>query len=64
MSTAVGHFDLEEHRARLRKMTDAQLLRHGRAALEQVKNDKNPLPVHVVQLNEARAEWRRRHPKV
>jgi hypothetical protein len=64
MSMAVGHFDLEEHRKRLRKMTDAQLLRHGRAARELVKNDKNPLPVYVVQLNEARAEWRRRHPKV
>ena len=30
----------------------------------EVKNDKNPLPVYVTQLNEARAEWRRRHPKV
>jgi hypothetical protein len=63
MSMAVGRFDLEEHRKRLRKMTDEQLLRHGKAARELVENDKNPLPVYVVQLNEARAEWRRRHPK-
>jgi len=64
MSMAVGHFDIEEHRARLRKMTDEQLLRHGKAAGDLVENDPNPLPVHVTQLNEARAEWRRRHPKV
>jgi len=32
MSMAVGHFDLEEHRKRLRKMTDEQLLRHGKSA--------------------------------
>src|SRR5437764_690330 len=63
MSMAVGRFDLEEHRKRLRKMTDAQLLQHGNAAQE-VVNDKNPPPVYVVQLSEARAEWRRRHQKV
>jgi len=63
MSMAVGHFDLEEHRKRLRKMTDEQLLRHGKSARFLVENDKNPLPVFVLQLKEARAEWRRRHPK-
>jgi hypothetical protein len=63
MSMAVGHFDLEQHRERLRKMTDEQLLEHGKAARFMVKSDKNPLPVYVIQLNEARAEWRRRHPK-
>jgi hypothetical protein len=61
MSMAVGCFDLEEHRNRLRKMTDEQLLKHGKAAQELVKNDKNRLPVYVIHLNEARAEWRRRH---
>jgi hypothetical protein len=63
MSMAVGHFDLEQHRERLRKMTDEQLLEHGKAAREMTK-DKNPLPVFVIQLNEARKEWRRRHPQV
>jgi hypothetical protein len=63
MSMAIGRFDLEEHRKRLRKMTDEQLLAHGKAAREMTK-DKNPLPVFVIQLREARAEWRRRHPKV
>jgi len=44
-------------------MTDEQLLRHGKAAKNLVENDPNPLSVFVVQLNEARAEWRRRHPR-
>ena len=63
MSMAIGRFDLEEHRKRLRKMNDEQLLKHGIAARELTK-EKNPLPVYVIQLKEAREEWRRRHPKV
>jgi hypothetical protein len=63
MSMAIGQFDLEEHRKRLRKMTDEQLLRHGKAASALTK-DKNPLPVYVIQLKEAQEEWRRRHSKV
>jgi len=63
MSMAIGRFDLEQHRKRLRKMTDEQFLRHGKATRDLVENDPNPLPVYIVQLNEARAEWRRRHPK-
>ena len=55
MSMAVGHFDLEDHRKRLRKMSDDQLLRHGKAARELIENDKNPLPVFVLQLKETRA---------
>jgi hypothetical protein len=62
-SIAPGHFDLESHRKRLRKMTDEELLKHGKAAREMAK-DKNPLPVFVIQLNEARKEWRRRYPKL
>jgi hypothetical protein len=62
MSMAVGCFDLDEHRKRLRNMTDEELLKHGKAAREMAQ-DKNPLPVYVIQLNEARKEWRRRHPK-
>jgi hypothetical protein len=62
MGMAVGRFDLEEHRKRLRKMTDSQLLRHGEAARELVEGGKNLLPIYVIQLREARVEWRRRHP--
>jgi hypothetical protein len=56
---------LDEVRARLRKMSDADLLRFGRAAASLCKPDGNfgqaPRRVLVEQLQEARREWRRRH---
>jgi hypothetical protein len=61
-SMPIGRFDLEGHRKRLRDMSDEELLKHGKAA-RAMASDKNPLPVFVMQLNEARKEWRRRHPK-
>jgi hypothetical protein len=54
--------DLDELRTRLRKTTDEDLLRFGKAARFMCR-DKVPLQVFVIQLDEARAEWRRRHPK-
>ena len=42
-------------------MTDADLLRFGKAACFMCR-DKAPQHVFVIQLDEARAEWRRRHP--
>jgi hypothetical protein len=63
MSMFIGRFDLEEHRKRLRKMTDEQLLQHGKSARYMVEIGKNPLPVYVLQLREAREEWKRMHPK-
>jgi hypothetical protein len=54
--------DLDELRTRLRKMTDDDLLRFGKAARFMCR-DKSPRQVFVIQLEEARAEWRRRHPK-
>jgi hypothetical protein len=59
---SIGRFDLEEHRKRLRNMNDEELLKHGKAA-RAMASDKNPLPVFVMQLNEARKEWCRKHPK-
>jgi len=59
-------FELEELRARLRKMSDAELLRFGKAARSMAAPEANfgkPSEVYVIQLREARAEWRRRHPK-
>ena len=60
-------FDIEKLRERLRKMTDAQLLEFGRAARQLCSPEANfgkpPREVFVIQLEEARAEWRRRHPK-
>ena len=54
--------DLEQLRARLAKMKDEQLLQFGKAARFMCR-DKSPREVFVIQLNEARAEWRRRNPK-
>jgi hypothetical protein len=60
-------FDIETLRERLQKMTDAQLLEFGRAARQlcgpEANFGKPPREVFVIQLKEARAEWRRRHPK-
>jgi hypothetical protein len=55
---------LEELRERLRKMTDAQLLSFGKSAASVCKivpfvNDPPPR-AFTMQLEEARAEWRRR----
>jgi hypothetical protein len=64
-SVAFQPFQLEAVRARLAKMSDAELLRFGRAAASLCKPDGNfgqpPRKVFVEQLKEARAEWRRRH---
>ena len=56
--------DVEEFRARLRKMTDAQLLRYGKAARYMCSPDayfgKAPRETFVIQLQECKAEWKRR----
>jgi hypothetical protein len=67
MSMEVERFDVEKYRERLRKMTDQQLLREGLAAnymcSPAARYTKAPRSEFVIQLEEARAEWRRRHPK-
>jgi hypothetical protein len=57
--------DLERIRARIRKMTDRELREYGRDAAHMAdpRRNRNPNPSFQVQLDEARAEWRRRHPK-
>jgi hypothetical protein len=58
--------NLEAIRERLRKMSDLELRQYGRAARDLSNPKKNfgpPNPSFQIQLNEARAEWRRRHPK-
>jgi hypothetical protein len=56
---------IEQVRERIRKMSDAELRKYGRAAQDS-SNPKKHLgprnPAFQVQLDEARAEWRRRHP--
>jgi hypothetical protein len=65
----------DEVRTRLRKISDEQLLRFGRAAAYMCSPRANfgepPREAFVIQLREARAEWRRRqtasalnHPKI
>ena len=48
--------------ARLRKMTDAQLTSFGKAARSLCRDPKCP-EVFKRHLEEAKAEWRHRHPK-
>ena len=60
-------FNVEELRARLRKMDDVKLCEFGQAAryISTVRANlgKPPLRDYAIQLAEATAEWRRRHPK-
>jgi hypothetical protein len=66
-STAFDEIDVNEVRERLRKMTDRQLVEFGKAASLMCSPEANrhepPREMFVIQLNEARVEWRRRHPK-
>jgi hypothetical protein len=63
MSMEIERFDVERYRERLRKMTDQQLLMHGQACNFMADADKRPGSPYPIQLQEARAEWKRRHPK-
>jgi len=56
------NINLEDLRARLGKMSDDELLRWGTAARSMSNGNfgKPPRPIFVIQLKEARAEWRRR----
>jgi hypothetical protein len=60
-------FELEAIRERIRKMSDDELLKYGKAAKHLCEPESNfggpPSEVYVIQLREARAEWRRRYPK-
>jgi hypothetical protein len=53
--------DLEAIRERIAKMNDEALERYGRSAAWLAENDDRE--TQKVQLAEARAEWRRRHPR-
>jgi hypothetical protein len=59
--------DLDELRDRLRAMDDRMLKQWAQAAARLCSPESNrgapPRQVFVVQLREAPAEWRRRHPK-
>ena len=60
-------WDLEDFRKRIREMPDEKLIRYGKAAryMADPRNaaDKRTVrDVHLIQLRECRAEYRRRHP--
>jgi len=63
-SIQLANFDLDALRTRLQKMSDEQLQNLGKAARYMVSPTANmgkpPLPTFVLQLEEAREEWRRR----
>jgi hypothetical protein len=65
---ATGELDLEQLRARLRKVSDAELLRFEQAAKYRCSPEANlghpPREPFVIQLREAREEWKRRNPAV
>jgi hypothetical protein len=61
MAIGFKPFDVGEFRAQLRAMAEPELLWIGKS-LRNLCNSRNPNPVFVVQLKEAREEWRRRHP--
>jgi hypothetical protein len=60
-------FNVDELRERLRAMPDEKLHQFGEAARYMCTPEANlgkpPPRVYVLQLEEATAEWRRRHPK-
>jgi hypothetical protein len=61
-------FDIEGLRSRLRTMNDAELLRFGQAAKymrsPKANMGKPPRWEFVIQLEEARKEWKRRNPEL
>lgn len=67
MAIDQSEVNLEQLRARLRGMRDDELLRFGRDArfMCSPKADlgQPAREVFIIQLKEARAEWRRRNPK-
>lgn len=63
-SIQLASLDVDALRTRLTKMSDKELREFGKAARYMVSPTANmgkpPLPAFVLQLEEARAEWRRR----
>jgi hypothetical protein len=66
-SVGTSEFSLENLRKRLQDMSDEELIRYGKACRDMLTPQANlgrpPRAVFVIQLQEARKEWRRRHPK-
>jgi len=66
MSEFTGEsLDVEQLKERLRRMSDDELVRFGEAACymcsPKANLNKPALPIFALQLDEVRAEWRRRN---
>jgi hypothetical protein len=65
-SVGTNEFNLENIRTHLRGLSDEELIQFGKACRDMLTPQANlgrPLrEVFVIQLQEARTEWRRRHP--
>jgi hypothetical protein len=66
-SIGASEFSLENLRKRLQRMSDEELILFGKACRDMLTPQANlgrpPREVFVIQLQEARKEWRRRYPK-
>jgi hypothetical protein len=65
MTVGFDEFDEEKERARLRKLSNEELIREGNAARSlcdpRGRNGKPPRVVFVIGLRSRKEEWRRRH---
>ena len=66
-SVGTSEFNVENLRKRLQRMSDRELIQYGKACRGLVTPQANlgrpPREVFAMQLQEARKQWRRRHPK-
>jgi hypothetical protein len=64
----IAGFNLGNLREHLQCLSDDELIQFGKACRDMLTPQANlgrpPREVFVIQLQEARREWRRRHPKV
>jgi hypothetical protein len=62
-----AQFNLEEYRQKIGAMSDSELRKEGSAIASQCSPQKSldfqPDPQWVLQLEECRREWLRRHPR-
>jgi hypothetical protein len=67
-SVGTSEFNLENLHKHLQRLSDDELIQFGKACRGMLTPQANlgrpPREVFVIQLQEARKEWRRRHPKV
>ena len=61
-----SRFDVEKYRMKLEAMSDSELRKEGRMLVDLCRPQKSPHlqpnPQWIIQLEECRTVWRRRHP--